>query len=123
MKKLLILLCVIPSLVFAKEVINEPRTISCLNKENIYKILGEFDEIPFIRALNAPVLGVANLNSLVIFVNLKTGSFTIVEKVEEQKYCILAVGGNFEPVPAEVLREYNRSREKEEKKKIFNSVK
>ena len=69
------------------------------------------------------MLGVANFNSLVIFVNLKTGSFTIVEKVEEQKYCVLAVGGNFEPVPAEVLREYNRSREKEEKKKIFNSVK
>jgi hypothetical protein len=123
MKKLLILLCVIPSLVFAKEVINEPRTISCLNKENIYKILGEFDEVPFIRALNAPVLGVANFNSLVIFVNLKTGSFTIVEKVEEQKYCVLAVGGNFEPVPAEVLREYNRTREKEEKKKIFDLVK
>jgi hypothetical protein len=102
----------------AQEVITESRTVSCLNKDNMYRLVGEFDEIPFIRALHAPVLGVANFNSLVIFVNSKTGSFTIVERVEEQKYCVLAVGGAFEPVPAEALREYNRSRDKELRKRL-----
>ncbi len=101
MKKLLILLCMIPNLVFSQEVMNETRTISCVNKENIYNLVGEFDEIPFIRALNSLVLGVPIFNSLVIFVNSKTGSFSVVEKVEEQKYCILAVGVRFEPMPAE----------------------
>jgi len=112
MKKLLVLLCMIPNLVFAQEVINEPRTISCVNKENIYKLVGAFDEIPFIRALNVPVLGLSTFTSLVIFVNTKTGSFSIVEKVEEQKYCVLAVGASFEPVPAEALKEYNEFVEK-----------
>jgi hypothetical protein len=102
----------------APEVISEPRTVSCVNKENIYKILGDFDEFPFIRALHAPVLGVANFNSLVIFVNPATGSFTIVERVEDQKYCILAVGGAFEPVPAETLKEYIRSRDLELRKRL-----
>ena len=112
MKKLLVLLCMIPNLVFAQEVMNEPRTISCVNKESIYKLVGNFDEIPFIRALNVPVLGLLTFTSLVIFVNTKTGSFSIVEKVEEQKYCILAVGASFEPVPAEALKEYNEFVEK-----------
>jgi hypothetical protein len=113
MKKLLILLCMIPNLVFAQEVINESRTVSCVNKENIYKLLGEFDEVPFIRALNSPVLGVPIFNPLVIFVNQKTGSFTVAEKVEEQKYCV-----RFEPMPAEALKEYNKFREQENKKKL-----
>ena len=102
----------------APEVISEPRTVSCVNKENIYKILGDFDEFPFIRALNVPVLGLPLTRSLVIFVNQTTGSYTIVERVEDQKYCILAVGGAFEPVPAETLKEYNRSREKELRKRL-----
>jgi hypothetical protein len=102
----------IPNLVFAQEVMNEPRTISCVNKESIYKLVGNFDEIPFIRALNVPVLGLSTFTSLVIFVNTKTGSFSIVEKVEEQKYCILAIGASFEPVPAEALKEYNEFVEK-----------
>lgn len=118
MKKLLILLCMIPNLVAAQEVLNETRTVSCVNKENIYKLVGQFDEIPFIRALNVPVLGVASFHPLVIFVNQTTGSYTVVEKVEEQKYCILAVGGTFEPMPAEALNEYNKFRDKENKKKL-----
>ena len=99
--------------VWAQEVITEPRTVSCVNKENIYKLVGQFDEIPFIRALNVPQLGVAQFNSLVIFVNQTTGSYTVVEKLEDQKYCILAVGGSFEPMPKEVLNEYNEFREQE----------
>ncbi len=102
----------IPNLVFSQEVMNETRTISCVNKENIYNLVGEFDEIPFIRALNSLVLGVPIFNSLVIFVNSKTGSFSVVEKVEEQKYCLLAVGVRFEPMPAEALKEYNEFVEK-----------
>jgi len=103
----------IPSFVFAEEVINETRTVSCVNKENIYKLVGDFDEAPFIRALNSPVLGVPIFNPLVIFVNSKTGSFSVVEKVEEQKYCILAVGVSFEPVPAEIVQRFNDDRIKE----------
>jgi hypothetical protein len=102
----------IPNLVFAQEVINESRIISCVNKETIYKLVENFDEIPFIRALNTPVVGMQQVTSIIIFVNPKTKSFSLVEKVEEQKYCILALGGRFEPMPAEVLKEYNEFVEK-----------
>ena len=113
MKKLLFFLCMIPNLVFAQEVLNETRTVSCVNEQNLNKLVTEFYEVPFIRALNVPVLGIAQLNSLVIFVNPKTSSFSIVEKTGEQKYCILAVGGSFEPVPAEIVKRFNDDRIKE----------
>ena len=103
----------IPNLVFAQEVLNETRTVYCVNEQNLNKLVTEFDEIPFIRALNSPVLGVPMFNPLVIFVNQTTGSFTVVEKLEEQKYCILAVGGSFEPVPAEIVKRFNDDRIKE----------
>jgi len=112
MKKLLILLCIIPNLVFAQEIIKETRTVACTDKKTIYDLVGDFDEVPFIRALNVPVVGQEYVTSIVIFVNPKTGSFSFVEKVEEQKYCILALGGKFEPMPAEILKEYNEFVEK-----------
>ena len=118
MKSLAFVLLMIAYPIAAQEVITESRTVSCVNKEDIYKLVGDFDEVPLIRALNAPVLGVPIFNSLVIFVNSKTGSFSVVEKVEEQKYCLLAVGVRFEPMPAEALKEYNKFRDKENKKKL-----
>lgn len=112
MKKLIFLLCMIPSFVFAQQLINEVRTISCVDKQSLNEFIGGFDEYPFIRALNVPVLGVQQYTPLVIFVNPKTKSFTIVEKISEERYCILALGGNFEPMPAEVIKEFNKDNEK-----------
>ena len=88
MKKLLFFLCMIPNLVFAQEVLNETRTVSCVNEQNLNKLVTEFDEVPFIRALNVPVLGIAQLNSLVIFVNSKT---SLSESSHEKKAIFIPI--------------------------------
>jgi hypothetical protein len=49
---------------------------------------------------------------LVIFANPTTGSFTIVEKAGEDLYCILAIGGGFEPVPKDIQDDVKQGQEK-----------
>lgn len=112
MKKIIFLLCMLPSFVLAQEVTNETRTVSCINQDNLDKLVTEFDEVPFIRALSSLNIDVQQLSSLVIFVNSKTNTFSIVEKIHKEKYCILAVGGSFEPVPAEIVKRFNEEKQK-----------
>ena len=50
--------------------------------------------------------------SLVVFLNPTTGTFTIVEKAGDNLYCILAVGGGFEPVPKEIQEDVKKQQEK-----------
>ncbi len=104
----------IPSFVLAQEVTNETRTVYCVNEENLDKIVTEFNEVPFIRALSVSNIGVQQLISLVIFVNSKTNSFSIVEKIHGEKYCVLAAGGSFEPVPAEIVKRFNEEKQKKQ---------
>jgi hypothetical protein len=49
---------------------------------------------------------------LVIFANPTTGTFTIVEKAAEDLYCIIAIGGGFEPVPKEIQDEVRQEQKK-----------
>lgn len=106
MKKILSLLFLIPSLVFAN---SEKQSLQiatfqtvCVNLKDLSSTLDEFKEIPFARGLSTPMLQDGPPLSLVIFVNPATKSFTLVEKAGENTYCILAVGNTFEPVPKEI---------------------
>lgn len=99
MKKLLIALMMIPSLTFAQRVEKVMIETYCVGLGSLEKALDAYGEIPFVRGLGErePV-GVV---SLVVFVNPLTQTWTIVEKIGTDKYCIMAAGGNFEPVPNE----------------------
>jgi len=73
----------------------------CVGPEALSETVKNFQELPFARGLStnmgdaeAPPL------SLVIFVNPETQTWTIVERVTANQYCIMAVGQKFEPVPA-----------------------
>lgn len=83
----------------------------CLNAKDLTNLVGEFKEVPFARGISTPVIGEGAL-SLVLFLNPDKKTFTIVEKVKDDTYCILAVGGSFEPVPKhiqdEVINEYGK---------------
>lgn len=83
----------------------------CMNETQLKTVLNEFEEDPMARGLSRPVIGEDTVMSLVIFLNSKTNSFTIVEKIEENKYCILTLGSNFEPVPEQVLKNHRQERE------------
>lgn len=106
MKKILPLLFLIPSLVFANP---EKQSLQiatfqtvCINGKDLTSTIDEFKEIPFVRGHSTPLLQNGIPLSLVIFLNPETKTFTIVEKTGEDAYCILAVGQQFEPVPKEI---------------------
>ena len=100
-----------PSLVFA-----EPKTATyetiCLNGKDLTNTVNEFKELPFVRGLSVPLTQQERKLSLVIFANPTTGSFTIVEKAGEDLYCILAIGGGFEPVPKDIQDDVKQGQEK-----------
>ena len=75
----------------------------CVDAESLSKTVDEFQELPFARGLSNS-LGNAEAPplSLVIFMNPKTRSWTIVERVNPDRYCIMAVGSGFEPVPTDI---------------------
>ena len=111
MKKLLAIFLLIPTLVFA-----EPKTTTyekiCLNATDLTDTINSFNELPFVRGLSIPFNQQESKLSLVIFANPTTGTFTIVEKADDNLYCILSVGGGFEPVPKDIQDEVRQGQEK-----------
>lgn len=114
MKKILAILLMMPVIAFSQpdEVIKKIDTF-CLNVNGLDKLLVEFEELPFVRGLSQRESGaVSTQNSLVVFMNIKTRTWSIVEKTSDGLYCFLAVGQDFEPVPAEVIEKLQKERQK-----------
>ena len=101
MKKILAMFLLMPSLVFANPQIKTIQTM-CLNGKDLTDTVNEFKELPYVRGISTPMAEQDAKMSLVVFLNPATGTFTIVEKAGDNLYCILAVGGGFEPVPREI---------------------
>lgn len=116
MKKLLAILLMMPVIAFSQT--DEKVTIKtiqteCVDVKILNEIVAEFDELPFIRGLsNREVSKTVIQHSMVLFVNAKTGTWTVVEKTFDGLYCFLAVGTSFEPVPAEVIDKLQNNRQK-----------
>ena len=83
-----------------------------MNGKDLTNTVNEFKELPFVRGLSVPLTQQERKLSLVIFANPTTGSFTIVEKAGEDLYCILAIGGGFEPVPKDIQDDVKQGQEK-----------
>lgn len=111
MKKILAMFLLMPSLAFAEPKPATYETI-CLNGKDLTNTVNEFKELPFVRGLSVPLTQQERKLSLVIFANPTTGSFTIVEKAGEDLYCILAIGGGFEPVPKDIQDDVKQGQEK-----------
>jgi hypothetical protein len=101
MKKILAMCLLMPSLVLANPQIKTIQTM-CLNAKDLTDTVNEFKELPYVRGISTPFDKEDAKMSLVVFLNPTTGTFTIVEKASDNLYCILAVGGGFEPVPKEI---------------------
>ena len=72
--------------------------IVCADEKEFVEAIVSFDEEPFITALSKRDLGNGLLTptSLVIYLNPKTGSFTVAEKISDM-YCVVAMGENMKP--------------------------
>ena len=100
-----------PTLAFAEPQKATYETI-CLSAKDLTDTINNFNELPFVRGLSVPLNENQGKLSLVIFANPTTGTFTIVEKAGDNLYCILAIGGGFEPVPKEIQDDVKQGQEK-----------
>lgn len=89
-----------------------PFSAHCMDLQRMDEILNEFDELPLVRGKS---FRDENYNSIVVFMNQKTKTFTILEKIDQKTYCAISVGVDIEPVPQEITdsiikqRQRNRS--------------
>lgn len=72
--------------------------IVCADEKEFVEAIVSFDEEPFLTALSKRDMGNGLLTpaALVVFLNPKTGSFTIAEKISDM-YCVVAIGENMKP--------------------------
>jgi hypothetical protein len=72
--------------------------IVCADEQTFIEAITSFNEEPFITALSKRDLGNGLLTpaALVIFLNPKTGTFTVAEKMSDM-YCVVAMGENMKP--------------------------
>ena len=70
--------------------------VECATMKELTEVLAEYDEKPFaIATTQRATRGNAAENHVLFFVNSKTRSWTIAEKVSDNRYCVLSGGTNF----------------------------
>ena len=84
--------------------------VTCVKPQDLEVVLNKWKELPLARGQSARTNDETR-NTLVIFVNHKTGTWTIAERTPGGLYCILAAGEKFEPVPAEVVEKFKKQQE------------
>lgn len=82
----------------ASDVVQFPTRLACTDYKTIIKNVDKFKEKPFaimesFRDFNGTVLTTTTL----LFVNPKTKSYTMVEKFNDDLYCVVSMGENLEP--------------------------
>lgn len=98
MEKYLVAFLLMTSVTVSAKNIQGSVPIVCADEKEFIDAIDSFNEEPFITALSKRDLGNGLLTpaSLVIFLNSKTGSFTIAEKIDDM-YCVVAMGENMQP--------------------------
>jgi hypothetical protein len=72
--------------------------IICADEVTFADTLDQFGEEPVLTALSKRDMGEGFFvpASMVVFLNIKTGTFTIAEKIDNM-YCVIAMGENMKP--------------------------
>jgi hypothetical protein len=121
MKKLLAILLMMPVIAVSDvriiEVNSEVKTVPipsyCVTLQHLSDILDEHDELPLIRGKSVRETDKEpSVNPLVVFMNGKTGSWTIAEKMPSNLYCIIAVGSGMQMVPGDVIDNMLKERDR-----------
>lgn len=83
----------------ASEIQKFPTELMCVSETEMAEVLVKYGEIPF-ATMNSvrevPALGMT-ANPLVIFVNPKTKTYTMIEQFAKDIYCVVAIGENINP--------------------------
>jgi len=116
MKNILAVLLSMPVIAFSQnnenvELQNIPAY--CTSIQMLEDILSKHEELPMIRGKSfRDVNGKSVQNSLVIFVNVKDKSWTITERIQSGKYCVIALGEEFQPVPNDIIEDVVKERQR-----------
>jgi hypothetical protein len=94
---LLVSILMLPVHTFAQNRISQ-FAATCVNIETLADILKEFQEDPAmtmisIRESNGDFVN----NSLVLFINYETKTWTLAEQTQSNRYCVIATGENIKP--------------------------
>ena len=84
----------------ASEITQFPTHLMCVDQKGLTQTITEFEELSFaggVSMRDVPGVGLVK-NNLVIFVNPKTQSWTIVERFTKDMYCVIALGEGFRPL-------------------------
>ena len=84
----------------ASEITQFPTSLMCVGEKDLAQTITEFEELSFaggVSMRDLPGVGLVK-NNLVIFVNPKTQSWTIVERFTKDMYCVIALGEGFRPL-------------------------
>ena len=96
-----IFLSLVYSLVQAQQAENVQRgklTVICAEWPEIGKMLGNYGERPFLRAISNRFEESGNsTNRMIIFTNPASHSYSIVEQWADDLYCVISVGQYLEP--------------------------
>lgn len=84
----------------ASEITQFPTNLMCVGAEGLAQTITEFEELSFAGGVSMREVpgGAIVKNNLVIFVNPKTQSWTIVERFTKDMYCVVALGEGFIPL-------------------------
>lgn len=109
MKKFLFSLLFLPVFSHA-EVIKGTIPVMCTGVEEFAETMADFQELPLLTGVSSRDFGDGNMIplSLVIFANGKSGTFTIVEKLED-KVCVISIGEKLQPYRESLKENYQKS--------------
>jgi hypothetical protein len=112
MKKMLAGLLMMPAIAFsqANNAEEVKLNVICVNLQTLEDVLSEFNELPMIRGKS--IRSDTTENPLVLFMNAETKSWTLIERNNSGKYCILAVGEGMEPVPTKNIEDLIKERQR-----------
>lgn len=100
MKKLLAILLMAPAIAFADsntDYIHREKRFPCSDWKSVQKITKDFEEVRIGTGLSQN--GDLDFRKIIVYVNSKTGTFTIVEKTEDGLWCLLAHGEDYRTFP------------------------
>jgi hypothetical protein len=84
----------------ASEITRFPTELVCVGPNQLAETITDFEEIPFVGGVGVREVESVGIveNNIVVFVNPKTNSFTMVERFSKDLYCVIAIGQGLRPL-------------------------
>jgi len=77
-------------------------TTTCISLKALTELIRKFEEKPAMAMKSyRTIKGEQVVHGTVLFINYETRSWTLVERTHKDRYCVVAMGQDISPIPAE----------------------